>query len=126
MPEQHYYNLGIVELSQKYNVEMICTIDSHYVNKEDAPTHRLWKQLDKESEYYTTDDYYLMDEAEIRQRLAYLPDSIVESCIKNTRQIWEGCNIDISFKDQHYPKADIVDAKKYKNLVHIFLYNNKQ
>ena len=69
LPEQRVHNKLVLSLCDKYNTNnVVATIDSHYVNRDDAPIHRKWKNLSDDSEYYSTDDYYLMDEADVRSR----------------------------------------------------------
>lgn len=113
LPEQKVHNELVMAMSKMYEVKPLVTIDSHYVRREDAPVHRQWKRLADDSEYYTTDDYYLMSEGEIRKRLAYLPDDFVTESIESSIIIANNCNVAIPFDEQNYPTFEVEDPIKY-------------
>lgn len=117
---QYDYNEKLMLLSQKYCVDRICTIDSHYVNKEDAVVHRLWKGIRDNSDYFTTDDYYLYDGDEMFERgtKQFLPKDIL-IMMENTYAIAEKCNCVIPKEDLNYPVFPVENQFAYlSNLVH--------
>lgn len=104
--EQRAYNHKIHEWSTKHNHKEIVTIDSHYTFKDDAKYHRYWLNLSKESNYYETPTYYLMDTNEINDLMIDyhgFHGSIVERCYDNIKEIVDKCNVEIPFGEQHYP-----------------------
>lgn len=104
--EQKAYNYKVHEWAVKYNHKEIITLDSHYTFKDDAKYHRYWLNLSKESSYYETPTYYLMDTDEINDLMINYHDfhgSIVERCYDNIQEIVDKCNVEIPFGEQHYP-----------------------
>lgn len=98
--EQFMYNSKVLEM---YSDNIMITLDSHYVMKDDVAPHKMWLNLAPGSQYYDSDDYYLMDEDEVRKRLSYVGDKIVKKALSNVDKIVEKCNVDIDFSSQHYP-----------------------
>lgn len=106
MPEQKEYNYKVIALAKKHKINIIVTTDAHYARPEDAKYHRLWVNINKdENEYYQTDDYYIMDENEICERLAkqYIDQFVIDSAIINTNSIADQCNVTIDVEGNHYP-----------------------
>jgi DNA polymerase-3 subunit alpha len=106
MPEQKEYNHKVIALAKKHKINIIITTDAHYARPEDAKYHRLWVNINKdENEYYQTNDYYIMDENEICERLAkqYIDPFVIDSAIINTNSIADQCNVSIEVEGNHYP-----------------------
>lgn len=104
--EQKRYNYRVHEWAVEHNHKEIITLDSHYTFKDDAKYHRYWLNLSKESSYYETPTYYLMDTDEINHLMIDyhgLHGSIVERCYDNIKEIVDKCNVEIPFGEQHYP-----------------------
>lgn len=104
--EQKTYNHKAFEWAVKYNHDVIVTLDSHYVNKSDAPYHKHWLALGAESSYYETPSYYLMCTDEINDLMINyhgFKSEIVERCYENIQGIVDKCNVEIPFGGQHYP-----------------------
>lgn len=104
--EQKVYNYKVHEWAVKHNHKEIITLDSHYTFKDDAKYHRYWLNLSKESSYYETPTYYLMDTDEINHLMIDyhgFHGSIVERCYDNIKEIVDKCNVEIPFGEQHYP-----------------------
>ena len=104
--EQKVYNYKVHEWAVKHNHKEIITLDSHYTFKDDAKYHRYWLNLSKESSYYETPTYYLMDTDEINHLMIDyhgFHGSIVERCYDNVKEIVDKCNVEIPFGEQHYP-----------------------
>lgn len=104
--EQKTYNYKVHEWAVKHNHKEIITLDSHYTFKDDAKYHRYWLNLSKESSYYETPTYYLMDTDEINHLMIDyhgFHGSIVERCYDNIKEIVDKCNVEIPFGEQHYP-----------------------
>lgn len=104
--EQKTYNHKVHEWAVKYNHKEIITLDSHYTFKDDAKYHRYWLELSKESNYYETPTYYLMDTNEVNDYMINyhgFDGSIVERCYDSIKEIVDKCNVEIPFGEQHYP-----------------------
>lgn len=101
-PEQVEYNSKWWYLSEKY--KPIVTLDSHYVNKADRDTHRMWLNLGSDSEYYGSGDYHMWAEEEISNWFKENNQDIdVTLCYKNVDEIVSKCDVEIPFGGQHYP-----------------------
>lgn len=72
LEEQPLYNKAAVRFALEHNLPLLAAVDSHYARKEDAEVHRGWTSVGRDRSYYTTDDYYLMDEQDAARRLSYL------------------------------------------------------
>ena len=111
---QFNYNEKLMILSQKYCIEPICTIDSHYINKEDAVVHRLWKGIRDNNDFFSTDDFYLYDGTEMLARgsTQFLPSDVTRM-INNTRVIADKCNCVIEKEDKNYPVFPVENQYSY-------------
>lgn len=106
--EQIEYNKRILQMGSDLDIPVYVTEDSHYVNADEADTHRKWLGLDEDSTYYTTNDYYIHSEAEVREALSYLDSSVVDTLIENTSKIADMCEqVTIDFKGKHFPELDL-------------------
>ena len=103
--EQAPYNESLMFLSKKYNVKRICAIDSHYVNKEDAYVHRMWKGIREDSEsVFNCDDFYMYGGREMFKRITrQFTPSIAFDMLENTCEIASKCNCVIEQEDLNYP-----------------------
>lgn len=111
-PEQKEWNKIIIPVAEKYGIPIVAAVDSHYVCKEDAYTHKMWLTQGKEREdaYYQTADFYLHSEQEMLQALNYLPNA--QEYIDNTQKLADRCNIEIEFGGQHYPSVNVGDEEE--------------
>lgn len=113
-PEQIEYNKKIIEESQKTGIKTIIGIDSHYVRKEDDAYHKLWIGLGEDGEYYTSCDFYLMSESEVKEKLSsHLADEDIEACLDTVSEVIEKCNVEIPFGEHHYPIFDTDNPEEY-------------
>lgn len=99
--EQLEYNLRVLrELGDK---KIIVTLDSHYVTKDDVKTHKMWLQLGDDSQYYGSDDYYLLSEQDVIQWFDSNQGIVCGKFLDNVQEIVDKCNVEIKFGGQHYP-----------------------
>ena len=99
--EQLEYNLRVLrELGDK---KIIVTLDSHYVTKDDIKTHKMWLQLGDDSQYYGSDDYYLLSEQDVIQWFDSNQGIVCDKFLDNVQEIVDKCNVEIKFGGQHYP-----------------------
>jgi DNA polymerase-3 subunit alpha len=104
--DQKQYNLWLVELSNKYEVPLIITTDTHYLSKDKQDIHDAFlKSRDGERE--TTDFYqytYMMSAEEIYKHMQYLPQEIITTALENTIKINEQIETYDLFSSQSIPK----------------------
>ncbi len=62
LKDQEVCNQILIQWAKKYNVKMIATNDSHYVNKEDADAHDLLLALQTGSDYYDKNRFRFTDD----------------------------------------------------------------
>jgi len=96
MPEQITFNKMLDEYRDNMGLKIIPAVDAHYINKEDAPTHRKWKLLSEDSTYYPVDDFYLRD--------------TVDYDCTYIQEIIDKCNVEIPMGVNHYPKYQSPDT----------------
>ena len=94
LPQQIEANQALVRLGKAFDVPLVVAVDAHYVSKEDVRAHRVWLSIqtnrdinDDSTLFQGEPDYYLMDEAEVRAALNYLPEEAVTESILSTAEI---------------------------------------
>ena len=108
--DQVAFNKRVSKLSRELEIPIIATEDSHYVFRDDAPTHRKWLQLDDESNYYSTPDYFIHSENEVLESIAYLPESL--ECVRNTSKIDSQIEcVEIPFEGKNFPQIESYEEK---------------
>ena len=107
---QKQFNNNMIKwaVERGLNNKLIPASDAHYINKEDADTHRKWISVGKEKEYYPTDDFYLHSDEDI---IKYFGKEKAEKLIANQQSIINKCNFELTFGGQNYPKAFEGDLK---------------
>ncbi len=72
----------------------------HYTRKEDAFSHevllamQMKKKMNDEKRYsFSTEDFYVKDEAEMREQLSYMDKYSLDKAINNTSIIADKCNV---------------------------------
>lgn len=112
IPEQKIVNIEIVRLSKEHNVKLVATNDVHYIYKDDADVHEVLlalstnKKMNDEKRFrFTTQDFWLKTEEEMRDGLQYLDSDTVNNAINNTSVISNICNSEITTGNYlpHYP-----------------------
>lgn len=112
MDEVGCYNT-LVGFAKTHNIKMIPTTDSHYLNKEDAQAHSIYKDIFYEGYKYdysnhtfrpgfSGDGYFVKDEEEMREAIRHitsLSQDDIDTCIANTQELRNKCEI------THFPKA---------------------
>ena len=101
MPEQASLNRLLIDFAHDKDVPVVYAIDSHYAVQSDAAIHDAYmgiqfrKKASEQTEVYSP-DYYLMDEAEIRRRLAYLGDEAVARTFAGVERLVDSISFDVS------------------------------
>lgn len=109
LKEQALVNQKLVQLSQKLNIPLVITNDSHYLNKEDAYNHEVLlcvqtakKMSDPDRMRFETDDFYLKSPEEIQ---AFLPN--IPEALENTVKIAQKCNVEFEFGHTILPNYEV-------------------
>lgn len=83
LPEQNKVNEILVKWSKKYNVKIIATNDSHYVDQTDAEAHDILlclqtgKDLSDENRFkFDNDNFYFKTKAEMAELFRDLPEAL--------------------------------------------------
>lgn len=102
MPETVTVNEALVGLSREYSVPVVAVVDSHYPTKDDYFQHQAWvavstaTDVSDETDLFAKDiGLYLKTEAEVRESLSYLPDSVVDEAVNATVRIADQCDASI-------------------------------
>lgn len=93
-PESNKWNEKIAKIAQEYSVPLLTVSDAHYAEPDQWYAHELMTAIqmgknmeDPERFSYGPNQLCLFSEEETKERLSYLPSSIVEEAIKNTSEI---------------------------------------
>ena len=99
----------LVRLSKETGVPLVATNDSHYIRKEDSSVqqvliciqtnHTLGEETGLE---FSTDEFYVKTEEEMRQAFPELPEAI-----DNTQIIAEQCNVEFEFGNTKLPHFEV-------------------
>ena len=114
--DQIKLNKQLVELAKECGVELIVTTDAHYLKAEDQSYQNIYAfggAYAEDGESYV--DCFVQSEEEIRQRLNYLPEETINTCIKNTDIIAEKCNVELPLSDPIMPDIDAKRPPEFKS-----------
>ncbi len=88
---QEGINQVLIELARKYDVPIIATNDSHYINEDDAPSHDILlcintnSKIEEETRFkFPSSDFYFKTQAEMSALFKDVPEAI-----DNTIQIYD-------------------------------------
>ena len=112
----------LVRLSKETGVPLVATNDAHYIRKEDASVqqvliciqtnHTLGEETGLE---FSTDEFYIKTEDEMRQAFPELPQAI-----ENTQIIAEQCNVEFEFGNTKLPHFEVPN-----NMDHFEYFKNQ-
>jgi DNA polymerase III subunit alpha len=112
LADQKIVNTGLIEISKKTGVPVVCTNNTHYVRKEDVRAHDILHCIAEgktigeiETFVLGSDQFYLKSAAEMYRLFSEVP----EAC-KNTVEIAEKCRVDLTDKDIHLPKFPVPES----------------
>lgn len=85
----------LIELANKHNVKFVCTNDVTYVKESERAYYRLYKNvMSAERLKFDSDHHWMMDEETLKTRLnSVYPNDVVESGLKNVKEIENSCEI---------------------------------
>lgn len=88
---------GVIKIGSELGIKVVCTNDSHYINREDSIPHDLLLAIqqgrdldDKTRLRFPNDEFYLKSEDEMR---SIFPDFTCD----NTNEVAEKCNLEFEF-----------------------------
>lgn len=112
MEEQKIVNEGVLKLSKETGIELVCTNDSHYTNKDDFISHdvllcvQTGKTVNEEKRMkFPSNEFYLKSPEEMLELFSYAPEAL-----ENTQKIADRCNVEIEFHNTKLPHFDIPDG----------------
>jgi len=98
-PESNEWNLRVAEAAIDYSVPLLAVSDAHYAKPEHWFAHELMtavqmgKTIDDPTRFsYGSNQLCIFSEQETRERLSYLPESIVDQAINRTNEIAQMCD----------------------------------
>ena len=101
--DQIAFNKRVCKISRELEIPVFVSEDSHYVFKSDAAIHRKWLQIDDDSNYYTTDDFFIHPEQEILDSVSYLENA--SETLRNTSRIADSIEqVEIPTSRKNYPQ----------------------
>ncbi|MBE7092857.1 MAG: DNA polymerase III subunit alpha [Clostridiales bacterium] len=112
IPEQKQVLPLLIKLARQLDLPLVATNDVHYIHKEDAQMHdvllcvQTGKTLDDPNRMrFSTEEFYLKTEEEMRQIFDFVPESI-----DNTVEIAKKCNFSFEFGNIHIPYYEVPDG----------------
>ncbi len=112
LEEELRVNPELIKLSREIDAPLVCTNDSHYLNKSDSKTHEILLCIqtnktikDEDRMRFNTDEFYLKSEDEMRSLFKDIPEAI-----NNTQIIADRCNVDFEFGVRKLPRYDLPEG----------------
>lgn len=100
---------GLIQLSEEFDIPLVCTNDFHYINRSDADAHDIKlcistgkKRDDIDRLRFPNDEFYLKSGDEMYNLFKHIPQAL-----ENTLKIAERCNVEFDFTKHHLPKYDV-------------------
>ena len=128
--EQKKINKALCGLAQEHGIPLLIANDAHYPTPDDYVYHEVMLSVQEQRQFDVDKprhppDLYIMDEADIRNRLSYLHTRYVDEAITMTDKVFEDCQFDIPVNRMHLPKfqgpkdsneylIDLVEAGIYR------------
>lgn len=105
--DQIEVNKKLVQIAAENKIEVVVTCDAHYTWEKDRAYQNIYAfngKYKENGESYI--DCFVQSEQEVRDRLKYLPDEIVEKSIRNTHIIADKCNVELPLSAPIMPKVE--------------------
>ncbi len=104
---------GMVELSKKTGLPIVCTNDVHYLKREDSEAHDAMLCIntgklveDQKRLRMQTDQMYFKSVKEMQELFQG-----IDGAIENTLAIANRCNLELTFDEMHFPRFDPPEGK---------------
>ena len=109
IPEQKMVNPMLIKLARELKTPLVATNDVHYTAREDSLAQDVLmciqtgtRLTDENKLTFSTQEFYIKSEEEMRQLFDYVPDAI-----ENTMEIASKCNLEIEFGKLYLPAFDL-------------------
>ncbi len=103
--EQKIANKGLMELGKELDIKLVATNDCHYLNQDESYAHEVLlciqtgrTMTDPKRFRFSTDELYFKSPDEMARQFSYCPEAVA-----NTLEVAERCNLELEFKDHHFP-----------------------
>ena len=113
IPEQNTVNQGLLELSQKLNIPVVATADSHYIRPEDAEAQDILMLIntgsrpdDPERLTLSSDDFSLKSAQDMARFFSDIPQAL-----ENTQLIAEQCVLELELGKTRLPVFPLPQGK---------------
>jgi DNA polymerase III subunit alpha len=103
---------AILNLSQKLNIPLVATQDSHYLNRDDAFAHKTLIAISTQSDIADTaifsgnGEYHFISPKEAIEQFKDIPEAV-----ENTQKIADRCNIDLTLGKFIFPNFELEPGK---------------
>ena len=111
--ELEVVNSGLIEISRETGIPLVATNDTHYLNRDDAPTHDLLLCIgtnasvnDPKRMKMEGDFFYLKSPDEMTEAYRDIPEAL-----ENTHRIAEMCDLKLDFERLHLPEIKLPPSK---------------
>ena len=112
MAEQKKVNRGILEISRKHGIPLVCTNDAHYLRQEDADAQNVLMCIQTNHTVeegsglaFETQEFYIKSGDQMAELFDYAPEAVA-----NTVRIAEACNVDFEFGTLRLPNFTAPDG----------------
>lgn len=124
IPEQHLCNTTGIRIAEELGIELVATNDVHYTFADDCYPHEVLLAMQMRSKMddpkrfkFSTEDFWLKSEDEMRETLTGISDAHKERALANTKVIADKCTTRIE-KGHYLPKFyDTKESTPRKELV---------
>ena len=120
--EQVEYNKMAIKIANAYQIPYIIATDSHYINKEQASIHEafLTSQDDDSGTREVKKFYeatYFHSEQELKEKMAYLGEEVLEIAIENTKKIADSCEVYSLYQEQTIPVIPLPNEAEWHQVI---------
>ncbi len=105
IPEQKIVNQALLEIGNKYGIQLVATNDCHYLEAEDASVHDVLLAIqtattldDPKRLRFPTNEFYLKSPEEMERDFSYCPQAL-----ENTSLIAERCQVNLELGKVNLP-----------------------
>lgn len=102
-----------IDLGKRVSLPLVASNDIHYLRADDAFAHEVLLCIntgkvlsDDKRLSFGSAEYYFKSGEEMAQRFRHVPEAI-----RNTREIADRCDLEISFDERHFPQFDTGSSK---------------
>lgn len=108
IPEQLIINSRMRDISKKFNIPTIATIDAHYINQEDSIAHTYLKSIAfgaktltaESGNGFTTQEFYIKKREDLKGK------DILDEELDRTLDVAARCNVELEIGKYKLPKFD--------------------